>query len=57
MSEKQTFFISRAGADNRWAELIASVVRDAGHKAIYQDEHFKVGQSFIDNMTQAAEAD
>jgi TIR domain/NACHT domain len=57
MSEKKTFFISRAGADKRWAELIASVVRDAGHEAIHQDEHFRVGQSFIDNMTRAAEAD
>jgi hypothetical protein len=57
MSEKRVFFISRAGADKRWAELIASVVRDAGHEAIYQDEHFRVGQSFIDNMTRAAESD
>ena len=57
MPEKKTFFISRAGADKRWAELIASVVRDAGHEPIYQDEHFRVGQSFIDNMSRAAEAD
>jgi hypothetical protein len=32
MAEKRVFFISRAGADKRWAELIASVVRDAGHE-------------------------
>ncbi len=57
MSEKRIFFISRAGADKRWAELIASVVRDAGHEPIYQDEHFRVGQSFIDNMSRAVEAD
>ena len=25
MPEKKTFFISRAGPDKRWAELIASV--------------------------------
>ena len=57
MSEKKTFFISRAGADKRWAELIASVVRDAGHEAIYQDEHFSEGTSFIHNMMLAAQAD
>jgi hypothetical protein len=57
MPEKKTFVISRAGADKRWAELIASVVRDAGHEAIYQDEHYRVGQSFIDNMMRATEAD
>jgi hypothetical protein len=28
MPDKKTFFISRAGADKRWAELIASVVRE-----------------------------
>ena len=55
MSEAKTFFISRAGSDKRWAELIASVVRDAGHEAIYQDEYFRVGQSFVDNMTGADE--
>jgi hypothetical protein len=55
--EKKYFFISRAGADTRWAELIASVVRDAGHEPIYQDEHFHVGESFVDNMATAAEAD
>jgi hypothetical protein len=54
---KRTFFISRAGVDRRWAELIARVVKDAGHEPIYQDEHFRVGQSFIDNMARAAEAD
>jgi eukaryotic-like serine/threonine-protein kinase len=57
MADKKIFFISRAGADKRWAELVASVVRDAGHEAIYQDAHFQVGQSFIDNMTRAAESD
>jgi TIR domain len=57
MSGKKTFFISLAGADKRWAELIASVVRDAGHEAIHQDQDFRVGQSFIDNMSRAAEAD
>ena len=57
MSEKRVYFISRAGADSRWAELIACVVRDVGHEPISQDEHFQAGQSFINNMTQAAEAD
>src|SRR4051794_21648973 len=57
MAEKRTYFISRAGADSRWAALIAGVVRDAGHEAIHQDEHFRVGQSIIDNMSRAAEAD
>ena len=40
MPEKRIFFISRAGPDKRWAELIASVVRDAGHEAFFQDEDF-----------------
>ncbi len=57
MPEKKTFFISRAGPDKRWAELIASVVRDAGHEPFFQDEHFQVGQSIPDNMTRGAEAD
>jgi hypothetical protein len=57
MPEKKTFFISRAGADKRWAELIASVVRDAGHEPFFQDEHFQVGQSIPDNVTRGAEAD
>jgi len=57
MPDKRVFFISRAGTDKRWAKLIASVVRDAGHEAIFQDENFRIGQSFVDNMTQAAEAD
>jgi len=34
MADKEIFFISRAGADKRWAELVPSVVRDAGHEAI-----------------------
>jgi len=57
MPEKRTFFISRAGADKRWAELIASVVRDAGHVAIYEDQDFQVGQSIADSMMRASEAD
>jgi hypothetical protein len=56
-SEKKTFFISRAGPDRRWAELIANVVRDAGHEAIHQDEHFTEGTSFSHNMMLAAESD
>jgi TIR domain/NACHT domain len=57
MPEKKTFFISRAGADKRWAELIASVVRDAGHEPFFEDEHFPPGQSIPDNMARGAEAD
>jgi DNA polymerase III delta prime subunit len=57
MSEKKTFFISRAGADKRWAELIAGVVRDAGHNAIHQDQDFAEGTSFSHNMMLAAESD
>ena len=57
MSEKKTFFISRAGPDKKWAELIASVVRDAGNEPIYQDEDFGVGESFVHNMKIATEAD
>ena len=53
MPEKKTFFISRAGADKRWAELIASVVRDAGHEAIHQED-FRIGASFIHNMRAAS---
>jgi eukaryotic-like serine/threonine-protein kinase len=57
MPEKKTIFISLAGADNRWAELIASVVRDAGHEPFFEDEDFQVGQSIPDNMMRGAEAD
>ncbi len=56
MSEKKTFFISRAGPDKRWAELIASVVRDAGHDPIHQDQDFAEGTSFSHNMMLAAES-
>jgi TIR domain/NACHT domain len=57
MSEKKTFFISRAGADKRWAELIASVVRDAGHLAIHEDQDFVEGTSISHNIMLAAESD
>src|SRR5262245_21879049 len=57
MSEKRTFFISRAGSDRRWAELIAGAVKDAGHEAVHQDEHFGAGESFSHNMMLAAESD
>jgi len=57
MSTKRTFFISRTGVDRHWAELIASVVKDAGHEAIHQDEHFGIGESFSHNMMLAAESD
>jgi eukaryotic-like serine/threonine-protein kinase len=57
MPEKKTFFISRAVTDKRWAELIASVVRDAGHEAFFEDEHFHVGKSIPDIMRRGAEAD
>ena len=57
MSEKRTFFISRAGADRQWAELIADVVRNAGHEAIHQEQNFSVGASFSHNMMLAAESD
>ncbi len=56
MSEKKTFFISRAGPDKRWAELIASVVRDAGHEPFFEDEHFRPGQNIVTNMSRGAEA-
>jgi hypothetical protein len=56
-AERKFFFISRAGADNHWAELIARVVREVGYEPIYQDEHFHVGESIIDNMATAAKAD
>jgi hypothetical protein len=53
MPEKRSVFISRAGADQPWAELIAGVVRDAGHEAIHQDD-FRIGASFIHNMRAAS---
>jgi hypothetical protein len=56
MVEKKVFFISRAGADRHWGELIASVVRDAGHEVIYQDEHFSDGPTVIGSMRAAHEA-
>jgi hypothetical protein len=53
MAERRTYFISRAGADRRWAELIAGVVRDANHEAILQDDDFQYGVNFIQNMRAA----
>jgi hypothetical protein len=55
--DKRTFLISRAGAEKHWAELIAGVVRDVGHEAIYQDQDFVEGTSFPQNMMLAAESD
>jgi TIR domain/NACHT domain len=57
MSEKRSFFISRAGADKPWAELIAGVVRDAGYEAVYQDQDFCDGTSFSHNMMLSAQSD
>jgi hypothetical protein len=57
MSKPRTYFISHAGANWRWAELIASVVKDAGHEAIHQEQHFTVGASFSHKMMIAAGSD
>jgi hypothetical protein len=57
MQDKKTFFICRAGADERWAKLIASVVRDAGHEAFYEDENFLSGENIPNNITVGAEQD
>ena len=57
MSEKRTFFISRTGADKRWAELIASVVRDAGYVAVHEDQNFSEGTSISHTILLAAESD
>jgi hypothetical protein len=57
MSKKRTYFISRAGADRRWAEVIADVVREAGHEAIHKEQDFPVGASFSHKMMVAAESD
>jgi hypothetical protein len=55
MSEKKVFFISRAGADRRWAELIARAVKDAGHQA-FSEEDIPIGENIVDNMARGADA-
>jgi hypothetical protein len=57
MPGKRTFFISRAGADRRWAELIASAVEEAGHESVHQGQDFGFGESFPHHMMLAAESD
>ena len=53
MPDKKTFFISREKADRHWAELIASVVRDAGHEAIHEEDS-SPGASFMHSMRAAS---
>src|SRR5262245_15941881 len=56
MSQQLIFFISRAGADRRWAEIITRVVKEAGPSAIHQDKDFEAGVSFVRNIDQALES-
>ncbi len=52
MSEKRSFFISRAGPDERWADVIASVIRDVGHEAV-DEEDFRIECSVIESIRAA----
>jgi tetratricopeptide (TPR) repeat protein len=49
------FFISRAGADARWAEWIAWQLEAAGYSVIVQDWDFLAGSNFVSNMRRALE--
>jgi hypothetical protein len=44
------FFISRAGEDRDVAVWIAAVLRSEGHTTTLQDDDFRPGQSFVDQM-------
>jgi len=36
--EKRAFFISRTGADAKWAEWIAWILEDSGYSVLVQDQ-------------------
>jgi hypothetical protein len=38
MAENLVFFISRAGADKRWAQWIDDILSEAGHRTYHQDD-------------------
>jgi tetratricopeptide (TPR) repeat protein len=44
------FFVSRAGEDRDVAVWIAAVLRAEGHTTTLQDDDFRPGQSFVDQM-------
>jgi len=50
------FFISRAGEDRDVAVWIAAVLRSEGHTTTLQDDDFRPGQSFVDQMQLAMDA-
>jgi hypothetical protein len=54
MAKRKTFFISRAGTDEAWVDLIAGVVESAGHEAIHQAK-FQLGRSIPVNISEAIE--
>lgn len=54
-SDKQDFFISRAGVDAEAAKQIAQIIRGAGRTPFYQDEHFGHAD-FMRRMEQGLES-
>ena len=48
------FFISYNSTDEDWAEWIAWVIEEAGHKAIIQAWDFRPGGNFVFDMQRAA---
>ncbi len=53
MAEVQHFFVSYTQTDRRWAEWIAWVIEDAGHKATVQAWDFGAGKNFVEEMHDA----
>ena len=51
---KKHFFISRNGADARWAEWIAWHLEKEGYTTILQDWDFRPGSNFVLDMQRAA---
>ena len=54
--ERVDFFISYNGADRRWAEWIAYVLKEAGYSVIFQARDFRPSGNFVLDMQKAMEA-
>jgi TIR domain len=47
------FFVSYTGADQAWAEWIASQLEEAGYSTVLQAWDFRLGSDFLHQMQQA----
>ena len=51
--QKKDFFISRTGADAKWAQWIGAVLEENGYTVILQDWDFRLGSNIVSNMHKA----